>query len=223
MVRFWLQVKTTFRCLYDFLRLHFLVKQATFPGFTDISDQSVVSIMRSSKPTPKDKTSNIQAQHLISSMLKGTHINCTLSQSIYQTLSTKQKKLYQFYFLRKTLRSFTSISLNGISSFPVCVCICVAPSAFSPDDSDVFCIIWSVQLHYSRKFNKLSTVVERDLLVTMDTAEASPVLGNEEVKGLWTIFKAVTILRCVAQVGIRKIRLIQKKEEEIKTNSNQAP
>lgn len=35
-----------------------------------------------------------------------------------------------------------------------------------------FCIIWSAQLDYPHKFNTLRTVVMRDLLVTMDTAEA---------------------------------------------------
>jgi len=29
------------------------------------------------------------------------------------------------------------LRLNDVSSFPVRVCICAAPSAFSPDDSDV--------------------------------------------------------------------------------------
>lgn len=141
-------------------------------------------------------------------MLTRTNINC-----IHFVLIQMDRKQLIIYLLRNT---FTSISLNGFSSFPVCVCICVAPSAFSPDDSDVFCIIRSAQLHYLHKFNTLCAVVIRDLLVTMDTAEAKCPVLEEEVKGLQIILRlSAIVLRCVAKRGNRKILTNKHKQQPI--------
>lgn len=59
-------------------------------------------------------------------------------------------------------------------------------------------------MHYHHKFNTLRAVVIRDLLVTMDTAEAKcPVLLDEEVKGLQiTLRLSAIVLRRVAKRGI---------------------
>ena len=86
----------------------------------------------------------------------------------------------------------------------ICVCICVSPSAIPPDDSDVFCIIWSAQLHYPRKLNTLHASVVRSLLVTMDTAEAKVPCA--------TITKNDSrVLRCCySQTGVTKRKAANK-------------
>lgn len=82
-----------------------------------------------------------------------------------------------------------------------------------------FCIIRSAQLHYPHKFNTLRAVVVRDLLVTMDTAEAKVSCARRRSKGIVDYLMAVlTQFHNVAQRGIRQ-KLTDTKDWQINQTS----